>query len=160
MPRTRPLAIAKADPNKRRGSFMARHDLRRMEFSGRSFARLIRAAGGADALVRLRRLYGNCRSLTDGELAGQFMLGCLDHFELYGRRGRPLVLVAHPYQIDARSRDQLAALGSVGLEVMVGRKPSVGWHNFARIHVRIWVRGSLPEPTPAERFGTLMELFD
>ena len=62
-----------------------------------------------------------------------------DHGECWGRGGKPLILVGHPYQVGEEGRVLLAALARFGgLTVAVDDRP--GYYGFGTHHGRVGVR--------------------
>jgi hypothetical protein len=63
-----------------------------------------------------------------------------DHVELWGRKGRPLILIGHPYQIDSDGFETLAGMERLGMTVLIHAD---SWYGFGTVQVRAYHRGTV-----------------
>lgn len=70
-----------------------------------------------------------------------------DHLELWGRDGKPLFLVGHPYQIDSEAHESLDAIRSLDLVVKV-LDPSYSWYGFGSLQVVVYPARALAACCP------------
>lgn len=145
-----------------RERFAREHRLREHRWSPRNVARVIRGGSDAEAVKAfVESIQASCwraggweHQLAMDVLSGSY--SAFDHPECWGRDRTPLVLVGHPYDLGRDRVLQLRTLAALGLDLVV--MPASGWYGFGTYHVRVSVPGSLPPPTDAERFTTLVEL--
>jgi hypothetical protein len=141
-----------------RAAFMARHKLRDYKLSGRHLMRMVLTSGADKAAVdRVREHFTHsygCFLKWSGPT--------FDHLEMMGRGGRALVLISHPYSIDAEGRRDLALLQAGGLRVVIEGKER-SWYGYGTEHIRIEhpafsgqvVRPAPPPPRPAPHAARL-----
>ena len=128
-----------------------------MKWSGRNINRFLRLAIGPKATVEMLEGYDRgYRYTAELRIESEFYTGPFDHAECWGRDGRPLVLVGHPYDLRRDRADLLRRLQALGAELFIS--PDAGWYGFGTYHVRLSVPGILPPPTDAERFSTELAL--
>lgn len=104
--------------------FAADFAVSRIRWTELNLTRLTRSAEpDRDAAAELRRLI----SRLSGDAQGRWFYngGVFDRGELWGRRGRPWAIVAHPYQISAEQQELLDKVASCpGFTVRVDDRPS------------------------------------
>lgn len=136
--------------------FASGHRLREMRFTGRNVNRFLRAGLGPEAARRFLDPHRRHGCEAEQGLASDLYLGPFDHGECWGRDGRPLVLIGHPYDLRESRSALLRRLASLGLDLLISR--TAGWYGFGTLHVRLSVPGTLPTLTDAQRFETELAL--
>jgi hypothetical protein len=108
----------------------------RMKWSAHHVSRLLRLTGERPQRVaEMREILGHL-GLGSASWAG--IGGVFDHGELWGRARTPMMLVGHPYGIDAREHMLLAELARFStLRVNVDDRPSYYGHGTNHVRVEL-----------------------
>jgi hypothetical protein len=114
---------------KYRDPWVKRHRLREYRFSGHNLMKLIRSAPNAHEKA-------NRVAILKKKIGGwSWDFPAMDHPELWGRDGLPLVMIGHPYGIDHDGNLRLFdLLAEIGLEVRINSR---SWYGFGTCHVEI-----------------------
>jgi hypothetical protein len=117
-----------------RDQFALNLDVRPMRWSSYNVSRMLRLTGERPERVKaMRRLLGD---LGMGHASWAGIGGVFDHGELWGRDRTPLMIVGHPYQIDADERAYITELARFSM-LRVNVDDRVSYYGFGTHHVRI-----------------------
>lgn len=125
----------------RRDAFAHEFAARDVRWSGHNVSRMLRLTGERPARVEEMRAILDTLASDSGTWrakAGPWFGtgGVFDHGEMWGRGGKPVMLVGHPYGISDEARERLAALARFpGLVVGVDDRPS--YYGHGTHHVRV-----------------------
>jgi hypothetical protein len=122
-----------------RETFVTEFGVREQAWSPHNLSRFLRLTGERpERVAEMRAILGWLGLGSNSASCGGWlnMDGVFDHGEMWGRGGRPLMLVGHPYNIYTEQRGLLAELGCFGgLRVNVDDRPS--HYGFGTHHVRV-----------------------
>src|SRR5262249_12687963 len=121
----------------KKDDFASTHDVRQYEFSTRNLLRFFRSLGASvDQASEVFR--ENSTRWAHGLIRPEFWKA-FDHHDLWGRDGKPLILVGHPYGLD-QNRPIYGAIASLGFEV---RFDGESYYGFGTNQVLVCKPGSL-----------------
>jgi hypothetical protein len=118
-----------------RDVFAYEHQVGEIKWSGHNLSRLLRQTGERpERVAEMRSILGR---LGIGDYTQWLCTGgVFDHGEMWGRSGKPWMIVGHPYGINEERMELLAALGRFGgLRVNVDDQTS--YYGYGTNHVRI-----------------------
>lgn len=113
--------------------FRARHRVREYRNSYHNLFRLFQQGGALP--VRVKELLQRYWYAEHGMLGDAYGYGTpFDHVELWGKGGKPLFLVGHPYQLSDEAKETLKAIRALSMIVRVS-DPSKSWYTSGTLQV-------------------------
>jgi hypothetical protein len=112
--------------------FAARHGVREYKYSTHNLAKLFRSAGASTD--QARSVFSSRCHWGPGARWNLFFEGdfsqAFDHHDLWGRDGKPLMLVGHPYGDPDQHRAIYDAIAALGLDVQFGGESYYGYGTY------------------------------
>lgn len=121
--------------------FLRKHAVREFQNTSRNVLTFLKSQGASDVAARVV-----------ADRLGRFGAhdGLFDHGQLFGRDGRPTLLVGHPYTVEEADQPLIRRISSLGFRVIVSDE---SFHGFGSCQVLVTARkpdeaGADPEPEP------------
>lgn len=115
--------------------FVSRYGVRRFKLGYRTLLTLLKQGGAPPDEIRahlVQRWRANPGQMQLGDYYGEG--APFDHGELWGRNGIPLFLIGHPYQVNRDAVETLAAIGGLGMNVMITDR---SWYRPGTVQVMV-----------------------